>query len=235
MISKDSVLRRLPTAIDKKQSLFLDGIRHSVEIASLAYNRLKRILTKIAEEQINEEERGALYTPAFLDAWAIVDAIDRFRTLDNQFPHAIIEEPKNQESSGLSDFSAIRNVRNVADHLSQRMDYVLSKKGTALGILSWCTMTSVEKKECVSCSIIPGTVGKRTGPLVNPAGKNIELPTGLITLTAGEHTADLSASITLMETRTRSLEKQLDAFIESNNLTGDRAGADLFVRATLKF
>ena len=81
MISRDSILRRLPPELDRKQALFLDGIRHAGEIAGLAYPRLQATLTTIAVEQLEPERADPLFTSAFLDAWSLVDVIDRFRAL----------------------------------------------------------------------------------------------------------------------------------------------------------
>jgi hypothetical protein len=45
MLSDDSILRRIPVAVAPKQALFVDGIRHTVEIMALAYSRLRETLT----------------------------------------------------------------------------------------------------------------------------------------------------------------------------------------------
>ena len=37
MLSDDSPLRRVPAVLEQKQALFIDGIRHAVEIMELAY------------------------------------------------------------------------------------------------------------------------------------------------------------------------------------------------------
>jgi len=72
IIGPDSPLRRLPTALDRKQALFLDGIRFSVEMADLAYQRLRHTLLNFE----SSFDRSAAYSPgvvAMIDAWVIID------------------------------------------------------------------------------------------------------------------------------------------------------------------
>ncbi|QQS40351.1 MAG: hypothetical protein IPM63_13415 [Acidobacteriota bacterium] len=235
MIKPDSILRRLPSGLDRKQALFIDGIRHSGEIASFAYERLKRVLTQIASEETPQSERGALFTPAFLDAWAVVDAIDRFRGLYKLFPGAQLKEGDKSDEKARDTLQKIRDVRNVTDHMAQLMDHILSRKSAALGMLSWCTMVSVEQGRCLSCSIIPGTLGRQSAPTVNPAGRDIELPTGLISLSAGEHSADLSDAMSVMTSRVKDIETQIEKFVNEHKLDENQAGADLFISLLISF
>ena len=41
IIDEGSPFRRLPSELDRRQALFLDGIRYSVEMADLAHTRLR--------------------------------------------------------------------------------------------------------------------------------------------------------------------------------------------------
>jgi hypothetical protein len=175
MISRDSVLRHLPASLDRRQALFLDGIRHAGEIAGLAYQRLRDTLTQIA---LNEHELAAadhLYTSAFLDAWALVDVIDRFRALWTLLPIDAPSEPPPGTKKFAELAQPIRDLRNVADHLAQRADYVVARDGSALGVLGWFTATDVVKRQGVVCTIVPGTLLQRSTPVLNPAGRTIEL------------------------------------------------------------
>ena len=232
MIGSNSILHRLPADLDNEQTLFLDGIRHAAEIADFAYNRLLTTLTKIS---VSEESNSESITLAYLDAWAIVDSIDRYRTLWNLFPNSVLEDEVTGLETDVEVFRNIRNVRNVSDHLSQRVKYILSNRGTALGGLSWCTILDIEKSEGVICTIIPGTVGKQSGPIVNPSGKEMEIPTGLISLTAGEHSAQLSEAVKRLRVRILDIETQLEENISNLGLTGKQAGADVVLRMRVSF
>ena len=208
MISKDSILRRLPPTLDRKQALYFDGIRHCGEIASLAYSRLKETLTEISLKEQEPESSGALFTSAFLDAWSLVDVIDRFRAIWISLPNSQPAPPSKGAPSFAEIAKPIRDLRNVADHMAQRADYVIAHKGTALGVLSWFTILKLEPLEGVICTIVLGTMQPGSAPVVNPAGKQIEIPTGLVHLSAGEFTANLSDTLPEMETRIHELERR---------------------------
>jgi hypothetical protein len=240
MIEANSILRRLPEGLDRKQALFLDGIRHASEITAFAYARLQRMLTQIAVTEKVDEQRRDCYTSAFLDAWTVVDAIDRFRSLWSLIPRAFgaaqstQNEPHNKPTFAEMT-QPIRNLRNVADHLAQRVDYVIANKGTALGVLSWFTMTKQEPLEGLVCTLMPGTLQATTAQMVNPAGQEIEMPTGVIHLAAGEHRASLSSVIPEMVVRIRDLEMQLERYIAKLDPAPKRAAADALMKMAVKF
>ena len=54
IISENSPFRKLPL-LDRKTSLFLDGIRYSIEMADLAYSRLYSVLCKKTFTVLNQE------------------------------------------------------------------------------------------------------------------------------------------------------------------------------------
>ena len=231
MIDSESILRRLPAGIDQRQSLLIDGIRHTAEIVELAHSRLQSTLTTIAKEA-KSEPRISLIASAFLDAWSIVDAIDRFRSLwglvTEGRPPTLEDEAFNRASQ------TIRNLRNVADHLAQRVDYIIAKEGTALGILSWVTLLDSTEMTGVVCVIIPGTVQKRKVSAANPGGK-IDFPTGFIELTAGEYTGNLSDAVSQMALRIKELEAALQKGLVATGLEGKQAGSDLLIQMKFKF
>ena len=227
MIDANSLLRNLPAALDRKQAVFLDGIRHSAEIASLAYERLKRALTEVARKEARPEAQE--FTGIFLDAWAIVDAIDRFQALWKLQPYAE-NLPKRDV---IKDFGSIRNLRNVADHLAGRMDYVISRKGTALGSLKW--LTWIEDSRFLGCIILPGTFQSSKVDFQYPVGKTIELPTGFITLSAGEHEVVLGEALSSVESYVRIIERLLAHELDKNNLHDKSAGSDFIFKAIIDF
>ena len=235
MIALNSPLLRLPAGLDRKQGLFFDGMRHAAEVAELSYSRLRGVLTAIALDEPTRPVESTTRVAAFLDAWAFVDAVDRYRQLDLLLPNA---KPR-EERDGLEDFlqatKQIRDVRNVADHLASRADHVVAQKGTALGELRWLTLRS--EKEGLSCALIPGRMQDATIGIVNPAGVQIELPTDLIELKAGEHVAGLSNTYRALLRRVRTLEEALVANHEAQgvDLERDAAGADQVIRLVLAF
>jgi hypothetical protein len=235
MISRDSVLKRLPPNLDRKQALFIDGIRHAGEIADLAWGRLRHTLTRIALEQYEKDEEPTLTTSAFLDARSLVDVIDRFRALWKLLPNAAYTAPPPGYKSFADTPQAVRDLRNIADHLAQRADYVVASEGSALGVLSWYTATTPDGIKGLICAIVPGTIQPRSTQMINPAGTEFELPTGYIHLSAGEHRANLSAVLPEMARRIRQLEDGLASNLQKQSLEGQQAGADLIIRMIVEF
>lgn len=234
MVSSTSILRRLPPQLDRKQALFFDGIRHAVEIAQFAYKRLDETLTVIALQQHPGEVEPESFTSAFLDAWAFVDAVDRFRCLWNLMPGLRLLAPPPDDPMFRRLKEPIRDLRNVADHLAQRADYVVACGGTALGVLTWCTVTDTEGNSGYSCALLPGTLISATTKLVNPADRSFgPSPTGRIHLEAGEYRACLSNILSELELRIAEIETQLEVQLGAVGLKGQQAGSDCFV--ALKF
>jgi len=233
MIRDDSIFYRLPHELDRKQALFLDGIRHAIEITDLAYRRLQHTLTKIALDESVTSSRT--YAAAYLDAWAMVDAVDRFRALV-----ALVDDARKGNSSERISKSgqlleSVRNLRNVADHLAQRADYVVAHKGSALGSLSWFTITDQASYKGVLCVVVPGTTQPSTHPAPVPAGKEVDFPTGYVHLRAGEYLVDLSGVHRFIREECNLLEDALEAAISRAGLAGSRAGSDLIIKGTITF
>ena len=230
MIAHDSVLLNLPPGLNRKQALFFDGLRHAAEIAEFSYRRLQDTLAVIATQNHQPDERSSLFTSAFVDAWAVVDSIDRFRALWQLLP--IPGYPTKRESpegSFLHASQPIRDLRNVADHLAERADYVVAKNGSALGILSWVTIPDSTILNGLSCAIIPGTVQGHRVKVPIPMGKIVEPPSDLIELKAGEHTANLSEQLPKVQQVVKNIESSLDNEFRVKGVRGQNPNTDILV------
>ena len=231
MVSNNSTLRNLPVALDRKQALFLDGIRHSAEMVEVAYSRLKVTLTSLAKA--DGHPMGSEFTEAFLDAWSVIDAADRFRALwklqpfAENLPQNHLQQPIDQE------FKSVRDLRNLSDHLAQRADYVLSKNGTALGCLKWITV--LDNGDFQGCILVPGTFRPTTVNFAYPAGRTVELPTGFIDLSAGEYSVVLDDVIASIQAHVSAIEILLDRELDRHGLRDRSAGADLLFKAKINF
>jgi hypothetical protein len=231
MIGKDSPLRLLPNGLDRKQALYLDGIRHAVEIADLAFRRLCACLAHIASHGHENGETAH----AFADAWTFVDAVDRFRTLMHMFPPRIDLEgpPTRAEFDFAARLAELRNLRNVADHIAQRVDYVLAKRMPILGALSWFA-TDADMEGGRVFMLAPGSIiGKSTMGVVNPAGRELTLlhGTGVVTLSAGEYQLCLSEVHESLEVEVRRLE----AAIRAQTTGHDHSASDVLVTVVIKW
>ncbi len=89
-ITSYSPLRRLPSGLNIKQTLFFDAIRYSVEMADMSHCRLKETLIDLTGKfkSTKKKDLGTETVRAFLDAWSIVDSINRLKALLNQLPYA---------------------------------------------------------------------------------------------------------------------------------------------------
>lgn len=234
MLADDSVLRRIPANLDPKQALFIDGIRHAVEILDLAYHRLREALTHLALNPPDSEALRAASPTVFLDAWAVVDAIDRFRMLYTQMPGVNFGPP----SPGIPTLKEVtapfRNLRNVADHLAQRADFVLSRGGAALGVLTWMTGHSLDPVGAWFCTLRPGTIREQPKSDWTPIETTIDWPTDRICLVAGGYQGNLSAVRPHIERRVRHFETQIERALSRPELANFPAANDVFTRQHFK-
>lgn len=238
MIGQNSILRRIPPNLDPKQALFLDGIRHAAEFVEFAHRRLVETLTQLALTEQSGPDRRTMYTSAFLDAWSIVDAVDRFRALWSLLPGSM-PAAKSPDTKTFADLSnSIRELRNVADHLATKADKVVARKGSALGWLSWFTILSADADgvKGLICTLMPGTLGRKLqGMMVNPAGRKVDTPsTGMIELSAGQHKANLSDIIPEMALRISALEAELEAKFSAPEFLPLQA-ADILLKVNIDF
>ncbi len=233
MLTENSVFRRIPACLDPKQAFFIDGIRHSVELFDFAYFRLRDLLTDIALNPPTEGNLPQLSTAAFLDAWAAVDAIDRFRCLYQQFPG--MERVTDPTLASLSEVcEPFRKVRNIGDHLSTAADQVLSKKGAALGVLSWCTGYNVVPLRIWFCTIRPGTIREEPQFQMDRVETTLDWPTDRVCLVAAGHEANLSSIRPHIELRIRHLEEQISEQLKLRNMEKFPTASDLLIRRSFE-
>lgn len=209
IIAPNSPLRRLPAELNLKQRLYFDGIRYSIEMANVAYIRLKDILYNLSINHTNLD--GAHYrhfVPAILDAWSIIDSVERLRGLIRQTPGF------KQKSPGLVVFdqktSSVEALRNSVQHLNHEIEELLKEGLPVWGVLSWVLVSDEQAKKAQCFTLVPGTMfDRKPDMIVNPLGRSLEIPIGLITLKASGHTVCISEVIERVEELTRKVEEQL--------------------------
>ena len=174
----------------------------------------------------------------FLDAWALVDAIDRFRQLWTSMPGAVFGDPLPNEPSFAQIAQPVRELRNVADHPVQRADYVVAERTPPLGIISWVTLLEPGGREGLTCVLRPGTfVPGCSAYLVNAASGAIPpgQQTAMIHLEAGEHRADLSAVVAAFAVRVLDLETGVARMLRELDLSDPGAGSDYLIALRFHF
>jgi hypothetical protein len=237
LLGRDSALRRIPVNVDPKQAIFLDGIRHAVEIMDVAYSRLRDALTNLALTPPASNELPDISSHIFLDAWAFVDAVDRFRMLYMQMPGIKFGAKKDVIPTLQEATQEFRSLRNVADHLAQRADLVVSRNGAALGELSWLTGVQLQPEVIAwHCTLRPGTL--RSDPAAaaqaNPIVSTLDWPTDSIRLSAGGYEGNLSVVRTHIAIRIRHLEAQLQSVFQQPTQAQVPVFNDMFVRRPVK-
>ena len=236
IIASDSPLRLLPPGVDPIQTLFIDGIRHAAEVADLAYIRLASELTQLALSRRAGDTVAGDFTAVYMHAWSVVDAVDRLRGLFHLLPGAQPKQRTDGKPSFRDQTEGIRSLRNVSDHLAQRVEYVVASGGTALGTLTWLTVIKPEPLTVLSCAIVPGTLTNRHTWLLNPADRqSIRGPSDRISLTAGEYSVDLTDIMVEVRRLIASFEAAVGRWIKENGHEGKQAGGDLLLLAEMAF
>lgn len=197
MFNPDSPFLNIPVNINIKQAFFLDGMRHAFEIADMAFLRLSKNLNDLEEPQKNSKNFSG-YSEYFLDAWAFVDSVDRLLALWRLQPGAETIPNPWQPSSLSEELRQIRNIRNVSDHLANRIDQIVASNSAALGELSWVRVLNLDPPVMKSYFIRPGFLPGQLEFKINlPKGKiYIQDNIANILLKAHTYIANLSQAYT---------------------------------------
>ena len=201
MFSPKSPFLNFPSNLDRRQAFYLDGIRHAAEIIDLSFSRLSDNLTALVRD-VSESKRPNGYAIYYLDAWAFVDAVDRFIALWKLQPNADLIPYQWSPRKLADELMVIRKIRNVSDHIAQRADEIISSNTAAFGELSWVTVLSESPLEIKSCLIRPGFLPHSLDVQINVPEQRfiIKNHSGNILLKAHTYTANLSNTYsTIME------------------------------------
>lgn len=193
MLSVDSPFLNIPTALDRKQAVFLDGMRHAGQIVELSYTRLCRALADLSANATTDA-KSAGFTHVFLDAWAFIDAADRFRCLWEMQPSASSISGKFSPDAVRMQLQDIRDVRNVSAHLAQKIDQIVSLNSSVLGAISWVSLISTTPLKVKTNFIRPGIMhGNVKGQFAMPNSEvSFNHGSGYISVAAGKHDVNLS-------------------------------------------
>lgn len=233
MLSQHSPFLNIPVGINHTQAVFLDGIRHAVEIIDLSYARLCQSLTQLACGE-HAGPGHSKFTHVFLDAWAFVDAVDRFRNLWAMQPNADRLPEEYSSASIRSQLQDVRNVRNVSAHVGQKIDQIVSLNSSILGAINWVTLIDQSPLKIKSFFIRPGIAsGMVKGQLAMPKGEvSFVHGSGYVTLAAGKHSANLSEAHDLVSSVVRFAESAI-SFKGQKSVNSGHLPRDVFGSADL--
>lgn len=186
--------------------LFLDGIRVAVEMADMAYQRLKETLGRATIEN-SQTDRFRLVSICLLDAWSIVDSINRLRNLLKQLPG--FKADASSLRMFLRQTEGIWGLRNLGQHLDGRIAGLVAKGLTVWGVLTWLMLVDAQTGRFKAAALVSGSQFGSMHAL--PSAEGIEMHANIdhITLTVGGHEADLSMAIRAVAEYLPKLEEEL--------------------------
>ncbi len=178
--------------LKRRQELYLDGLETSLVMTRICYARLRDDTEYFFRQGKRIKSTENFQIQILLDAWSLVDTINRLRILVTQAPGL-----KKNSSVMLfqKDTEGVELLRHFVQHLSGEIPKLENTGWPLLGSLTWVNASpEMQAQKTVSVSlIIPGRLAKSEGyPLVNPIGLQIEPPVDHISLTASTTTIDLS-------------------------------------------
>lgn len=174
--------------LKRRQEVFLDGIDFSLDMAKTCYSRLALSVQRFSHLMNQEKELpGELKKIIFLDAWSLVDIVNRLRILVSQTPGL------KKNSFVISFQKATKDIEIFRDFIQHVDGEIRNEKNSGWpiwGALSWIYITT-EKKIFVS-GTTGGSFTNFESPIINPAGKNIQPPVDHILLSISDIAIDLS-------------------------------------------
>lgn len=232
LLAKDSPFRRLPNALKPDQTLFLEGIRYSIDMLDLAYQRLCQSLKIMSLRKDTEQENDSwnlIWASMFMDAWSIIDLTHRLRILLQQMPGAKQKGPTLQVF-----YRATENVeifRNRIQHINHNIIQLGAQNKTVWGALSWIHFSENLSQPLFSCIAIAGTIGLQSHPIINPAGLQLRPGINQITLQSGED----SISISYILERIYKLIKDFEIQLKEQFSGQEYRGSDILMILEMKF
>lgn len=191
MLDPASPLHRLPAGLHRRQKLMLDGIAFSADMAMLSYARLQASLLAYTQGVVQEQPQPpAPAALVMMDAWTIIDAVNRLGAL-------VAATRGLKQGPAVESFRRsvedVEILRNAVQHLIGEVEELEKNDRPLWGSLSWSYRESPDTKTGDILLLVSGTVAPTEDlPMVNPLGKEVEIPIGLVTLTAAEVTVCLS-------------------------------------------
>ena len=198
----------------------------------LADARLQQTLLTIERQVLEQVPLGdSLGTSAMLDAWSLVDSIHRLADLAERMPN--VQDKKHIPGFVLlrKNTVLINDLRNFIQHLSEKIQKVTvdSPTWSVWGALSWCSVNP-ETGDCNISTFLCGKAFKgAVRNLVNPLGKTIRLPIGLITLTQDTVEVCLSDLMTDVDRFAAMMEDMVGHTYQSNPGLTERYAADVVI------
>lgn len=227
LIDERSPLRNLPLSADLRTKVFFDGIRFSIEIADLAYLRLRETLQNVSDVA-DQASRANEYVKVVADAWLLVDSLNRLRAL-------CVKAPRISATAYckklIQDLAGMKMARNSVQHLDTRIEKIIGRKQPVWGVIGWVVVDQNPPKGGQVHSFVPGSFRPAEHHLGEIDGTEFEMPIDSITLFDGESTHKLSS---LMKA-TRKFTREVEADLSNQFNFAEPSGRDLQITGEFSF
>ena len=158
-----------PEFLPRGQVLYLDAIEQSFRMASLADERLQESLA--AKTSISESTNASfpkladkmtrLDSGILLDAWSLVDVLNRLRVLVESMPGLKKSSPGVQ--SLVRSLGPIEDLRNAVQHLYGQVHKIVDTGHPIWGSLSWAAPPVEPGDALKAAAFVPGTLARVKG------------------------------------------------------------------------
>jgi hypothetical protein len=190
VFADSSPLRRSPGNLNIAQKMVLDGISTSIEVTVIAYRDLQGALLQFNRAADQHATNHPATVRAVMSAWTVIDAAHRLGLLVPRL-RGLKHGPAVR--SLLKAVEPVEPFRHLVQHLDGEIGRLLAERQPIWGSLSWAYVDSADASTIRIGLLMPGAARAPIDlPLVNPLGRKIEIPIGLVTLAAGGKTLSLS-------------------------------------------
>lgn len=193
LVPEDSPLRNPPAAMDAHQKVALDALRSSLDSAHLSWLRLFQDLTVVMQAFESEAERtetGHAVAASMTDAWAMVDNLWRIHQVALRVQG--FKRPPELKAA-LRALAEVEDLRHAMQHMDERFQETADAGLPLWGTLSW--FWTPDGPVCGGKIYATASGALRENvkfELINPVGRRIERPIGLVTLSAFGKRLELS-------------------------------------------
>ena len=168
--------------------LFIDGIHYSFLMTRLAYSRLCSDLLALSQndylrrkegrETLSKQDSFSHKISAISNSWQVIDSVNRLRELLRKTPD--LKQNAKELQLFFRQTIDVEHLRDNVQHLNEQIVEYVQKKILAWGTLNW--VAKLDETEKLLFSLMPGSLFERETPLLNPCGRKITVPIGLVTL-----------------------------------------------------
>lgn len=226
LVPLDSPLRRIPTTVERRDVLFLDGIRYCFEAFELTSLRLAQGLHSMGHRDDSAMPLGPQIVELTTDAWTMIDVVHRLRELLQQVPKLKKNTPELQLF--IRKTESIEKMRHYFQHFRTEISSFAERGMPLWGTLSWI-FDKGDSNGPENHLLIPGTFFKDVQATGCTFDTHENCYVERVVLHAGPKKVDLAD---LNDTVAKFVEWYTSWFIAT--FTGDdRYGADMHLRLSI--